>query len=248
MLSPIVRGITLSALLAASLAPPARAAEKGAAAEALAPGSWSVQFSVLPDFTLGTYSGSNLSLKRHLASGNAVRFGVSLSFDGGSDDLTDASADTFSTQAQLSSDDLSLWTIGVNGYYLWYTDRASPVHAYWGAGPTISWGHRHDDRSQAQTIVNNGQPPSSAVVTDEITVRDWRVGGAATAGVEWLVARRIGLFAEYGSSLSYVSIVNKRHSLIVGTNVSTRIDDFETDSHHWQFSGGGGRLGVSVYY
>lgn len=246
--SPIVRGITLAVLLAVSLAPRAGAAAEGAAAEALAPGSWSVQFSVLPDFTLGTYAGSNLSLKKHLAGGHAVRFGVSLSFGGGGDDQTSMSADTFATQTQLASTDQNSWSIGVNGHYLWYTDRAAPVHAYWGAGPLISWGHRHDDRSQSQTLLNNGQPPQASVQTDDVTARDWRVGAAATAGVEWLVARRIGLFAEYGSSLTYLSTLSKRHSTIVGTNFPTRTDDFKTSSHGWSFSGGGGRLGVSVYY
>ena len=53
------------------------AADEGVAAEALAPGSWSVQFSVKPNLTLGSYSGSTLSLKRHLAGGKALRFGVS---------------------------------------------------------------------------------------------------------------------------------------------------------------------------
>ena len=66
---PVIRGITIAAFLAslASMLVPAgrAAADEGVAPEALAPGSWSVQFSVQPNFTLGSYSGSTLSLNHH---------------------------------------------------------------------------------------------------------------------------------------------------------------------------------------
>lgn len=252
MVRPPVRATLLTALIAGSLTgvlvPGAHAALGGGGAAALAPGSWSVQFSVLPDFTLGSYAGSNLSLKRHVRSGNALRFGVSLGFDNNSDDLTDVAVDPNSTLTQVSTNDGSVWSIGVNGYYLWYTDKAAPIHAYWGTGPTISWSRRHDERLQSQTNAPSGGPSQTSQITDDINVRNWRAGVAAAAGVEWLVARRIGLFAEYGSSLEYISNVNERHSVNELTGAPPRTDDFEATSHRWDFGGGGGRLGVSVYY
>jgi len=234
--------------LCLALAPMAAHAASGDAPEAMAPGSWSVQFSVLPDFTLGSYSGANLSLKRHLAGGRAVRFGVSVTVNGGGEDLSNVDADTVVTNTQIASSDVNLVSIGVNGYYLWYTDRAAPIHAYWGAGPLISFARRHDERSQTQTIAFNGQPPQTAIVNDDITSRDWRVGAAANLGVEWLVARRLGLFAEYSTALTYLSSRNTRHSTTEVTNASPRSSDFEDHNHRVDFSGGGGRLGVSVYY
>ena len=252
MRPPVHRWATLAAILSVALAGVLvacgrAAADEGVAPEALAPGSWSVQFSVQPNFTLASYSGSTLSLKRHLTSGNALRFGLSLRVGSGSDDFSDVTADTFATLRQSSTNDGNLWSIGMNTYYLWYAGRAAPLHAYWGAGPTVSWSRRHDERSQSQTLISSGQPPTTATVTDDITSRGWQVGIAAAAGVEWLVARRVGLFAEYGSSLAYNAIKTTRRSTLTSA-LGPRTDASDLDTHRWDFSGSGGGLGVSVYY
>lgn len=249
----VVRGTTIAALLACSLGytlvPTSRAsADEGDAPKALAPGSWSVQFSVQPNFTLGSYSGSTLSLKRHLASGNALRFGVSLNLGGQSDDFAGVAADTFAMRTQSSAVDGSHWGIGVGAYYLWYTRRAAPLHAYWGAGPTVSWSRSHDERFQSQTLTASGQPPVTSTVADDIRSRGWQTGIAAAAGIEWLVARRVGLFAEYGSSLAYTSIEATRRSTFTSSFSGVSTDISDNDTHRWDFSGSGGRLGVSAYY
>jgi hypothetical protein len=249
----VIRGITIAAFIAASLAHglmvAGRAeADQGVATEALAPGSWSVQFSVQPNFTLGSYSGSTLSLKRHLASGNALRFGVSVDLGGVSDDFGYTTADTFATQTQLNAVDGNTWSIGLGAYYLWYMGRAAPLHAYWGAGPTISLSRGHTDQTQSQTMTFTGQPPNTSVRADDIRNHGWQVGMAATAGIEWLVARRIGLFAEYGSSLAYTNTTSTRRTTTTLTGSSARTETFDSDTHRWAFSGSGGRLGVSAYY
>jgi len=253
MRPPVFRGVTIAALIASSLAhmlapSGTAAAEEGVAADALAPGSWSVQFSVQPNFTLGSYSGSTLSLKRHLASGNAIRFGLSVNLQDRSDNLADVSGDTITTFTQSNAIDVNSWSIGAGADYLWYAGRAAPIHAYWGGGPTISWSRGHDQQSQRQTVITTGQPPAIGTTSEDLRVRGWRAGIAAAAGVEWLVARRVGLFAEYGSSFVYVASNTRRRSTFTSTSSSPRTGDSERDAHRWDFSGSGGRLGVSVYY
>lgn len=249
----VVRGITIAALFVASLAhmlgtSEKAAADEGVAADALAPGSWSVQFSVQPNFTLGSYSGSTLSLKRHLASGNALRLGLSVGFGTVGDDVADAHADTFTTRVQSSNIDGNAWSIGAGAYYLWYARRAAPLHAYWGVGPTISWSRGRNERTQLQTITGPGQPSNSFTSAEESKTRGWQIGVAGALGVEWLVARRVGLFAEYGSALAYAAtkLTTSRTTTSTGSPGST--DRFERKVHRWDFSGSGGKLGVSVYY
>src|SRR5262245_55760569 len=163
MLTPrVVRWIPVVALLAASAVPllpsGAMCAEEGTAPEALAPGSWSVQFSVQPNFTLGTYSGSTLSLKKHLGNGNALRMGLSMGVSHLNDDAASTSADTTVRDTRSSTLDGNSWTLGVNALYLWYAHGAAPVHAYWGFGPTFSITHGHNERTTALTTVPPGGP------------------------------------------------------------------------------------------
>jgi hypothetical protein len=236
--------VALVSVMLAHLLPASRVAS---AAEALAPGSWSVQFSVQPDFTLGSYSGSTLSLKRHLGSGNALRLGVSLGFANVGDDASNVMVNPSTTSTELIATDSNSSTIGVNTYYLWYAGGSSPVHAYWGAGPTVSWARRHDERTTSQTSEPSGGPPTTSMVVDDIHFKDWRAGVAGTAGVEWLVARRVGLIAEYASSLVYGSASQTRVSTHTSPGGTSTVD-LTQEANRWDFSGSGGRLGVSVYY
>src|SRR5262245_35327391 len=151
----VVRWIPVVSLLAVSAVPllpsGATCAEQATAPDALAPGSWSVQFSVQPNFTLGTYSGSTLSLKKHLGSGNALRMGLSVGLSHLSDDVAGTTADTSISSTRSSALDANNWTLGINALYLWYTHRAAPVHAYWGLGPSFSITHGHNERTLALT-------------------------------------------------------------------------------------------------
>src|SRR5262245_26382705 len=195
--------VLFAALLALAriLAPSrASAADDGGAPEALAPGSWSVQFSVGPNFTLGSYSGSTLSLKRHLASGNALRLGLSLRVSSRGDGATEFIDDSVTTRTRSVDGDFDLWSVGVNSYYLWYAGRAAPLHVYWGLGPNLSYSKGGDSRVTSQTLNAPSQPPQIVTQSDDTDRHGWGIGVSGALGVEWLVARRIGLFAEYGSS------------------------------------------------
>jgi hypothetical protein len=249
-----LRSITFAAPLAVTLVlalPPSHAvaADEAVAPDALAPGSSSVQFSVQPNFTLGTYSGSTLSLKRHRASGNAIRFGVSVGVNNLSDDFVDVLTDPTQTRTMTSTFDGNVWSFGVNALYLWYSHRASPVHAYWGLGPSVSWLHGHDERLQSQVSMPSGGPTATSSLAEDIKSTGWTAGIGGALGVEWLVARRVGLIAEYGTSFSY----SRTNSTRVATQTPPSptppaTTNSERRFHRWDLSSGGGMLGVSVYY
>jgi len=249
MCRPVFHGTTISVLMLSSLvavlASCGRAAgDESAAAEALAPGSWSVQFSVQPNFTLGSYAGSTLSAKRHLGNGHALRFGVTVGGATRSDVTANTTADTLVTNSRSLDADGNSLTIGVGGTYLWYSQASSPLHVYWGAGPSASWSRGHDQRTQT---LSSGQPPNIQTLDDEITSHGWQVGVAGVLGVEWLVAHRVGLIAEYGSALSYTASKSTRNATANTSSTSVTNQD-EVTSHRWDFSGSGGRLGVSAYF
>ncbi|HKQ56911.1 MAG TPA: hypothetical protein VJY35_03495 [Candidatus Eisenbacteria bacterium] len=247
-----LRSIPFAALLAVALALPpsvAVAADEGTAPDALAPGSWSVQFSVQPDFQLGSYSGSTLSLKKHLASGNALRMGLSVGWSNLSDDLTGSTADTTVFRSQSSVLDANTWSLGINALYLWYAHNAAPVHAYWGLGPSFTITHGHDERTAVLTNSPPGVPASSLTLFDEQKSDGWSTGLGGVLGAEWLVARRVGVFAEYGTSFGYNHVEMKRVSTQTFPSPSAPVTNRDDQTRNrWDFSGSGGRLGVSVYY
>ena len=249
----VLRRTVIAALLAWPLihvlVPPARAEEaETVSAEALSPGSWSAQFAVEPNLTLGSYLGSTLSLKRHLRSGNALRFGLSLNLGTTSGDSREVSGDTLFTSTRANVVDGNDWSIGLTTYYLWYARRAAPLHAYGGVGPTVSWSRGHENRLATDIFARIGQPSDIRTSTTSEKTRRWGAGIATAAGIEWLVARRMGLFAEYASSLSYGATERTNQFTDILSNGSPRFGSSHSASHGWNFSGSGGRLGVSAYY
>lgn len=64
---------------------------------------------------------------------------MSLSLNNRDSDAAEVVADTFSVRLRGTGLDANGWSVGVGGYYLWYMGRSSPLHGYWGLGPTLSW-------------------------------------------------------------------------------------------------------------
>lgn len=212
-----------------------------AAAEALAPGSWSAQFSVQPNFTLGSFSGSVLSLKRHLSESRAIRLGLSFGISDRSEDQTSLFTTPTFESGQAAAEDGNSWSVGLTSSYLWYSGAAAPIHAYWGAGPFISLSGSGLDRLS----VNTFSPSTVDSVTTRTDNDGWQVGLGGALGVEWLVAKRVGLFAEYGASLSYNSFTDRR---TVTSSQAGATDTMKHDSHRIDFGGAGARLGLSAYF
>lgn len=211
------------------------------AAEALAPGSWSTQFSVQPNFTLGTFSGSLLSLKRHLGSGNAIRFGLSFGISDRTDDQVASLTYPTLGSSQTAGEDGNSWSLGLNASYFWYSSGDAPIRAFWGGGPFIGLSGNGSERKTINSTTN--QSTDSTTITFDSD--GWQVGLAGSLGVEWLVAKRVGLFAEYGAGLSYFSFTEKRTATIT-QNSST--ETAKHDFHRTEFGGNGARFGLSAYF
>jgi hypothetical protein len=211
------------------------------AAEPLEPGSWSAQFSVQPNFTLGSFSGTLLSLKRHYGGGHAIRFGVSFGISDRGDDQVSSFTNPSFGASQTSGEDGNTWSVGVNGSYFWYSGGDGPIRAFWGGGPFVGLSGNGSDRN----TINSTSTPSTDSTTVTYDSDGWQVGLGGSLGVEWLVAKRVGLFAEYGASLSYLSFTEKRTAT---TTQGPTTDTSEHDFHRTEFGGAGARLGLSAYF
>jgi len=102
---------------------------------------WALQFAISSNFTLASFSGSNLSVQRHLKENRALRLGITLT-----DALSDYDTETKSTSSNTNSGSLSLsnnFNLKITSQYLYYHRSINNVLPYLGIGPycgaTISY-------------------------------------------------------------------------------------------------------------
>ena len=147
--------------------------------------TWALQFQINPNFTLGAFEGSTLSVKKHTSATRAWRLGVTLEAN---------LADSDSDEGENTDENNQL--IGVNGHYLFYSARKRPVHLY--AGPGLRGFY-----SRASSKDERRGPSGEQIVLSDVTFVDWSVGLTGTLGVEWVAGKSISLLAEYSTAISF---------------------------------------------
>jgi hypothetical protein len=223
VLTALGTGVMVLALLAA---PAECVAQDSGRADPLREGAWAVQFGITSNFTLNTFSGGIVSLKRHFSSHSAVRGGLSGSLqsidetDGWSRPDTAASADN-------ARDTRSL---GIELQYLYYPRPTSEVALYFGTGPSLQ-SFKDDQEYRAEGTVNSR------------TRHEWTLGLVNSFGVEWRPAKFIGIHAEYGLEVLYVSRSEDMNSPMDSGQYLR-----ESESHGWRVGNRPVRFGASIYF
>ncbi|MBI3365592.1 MAG: hypothetical protein HY033_11875 [Ignavibacteriae bacterium] len=199
-------------------------------------GMWAMQFQINNNFTLSSFQGTTISVKRHYSPTTAIRLGTSLSF---SFDNRDGSS-TNTLEPNPRSDDSNGQSLDVRVQYLWYPSPASAINMYFGAGPLV--GLSHSKQTFEQSFLNNGQPVTS-VRTDEGTA--WGIGISGVLGLEWFATASIAFNAEYGSSMTYAW--QKQVSSITLSDASPAPGN-ESTRHSFGLFSSGVRFGLSAYF
>jgi opacity protein-like surface antigen len=197
-------------------------------------GVWALQFSVAEDFTLSSFDGAAVSIKRHFSPQSALRVGLELDLDDSSTEETRTDTDAESLLAQSESDSNGEAVV-VNAAYMRYAQTGRVVRFVWQLGPELSVG-RTDGRN------------SSGPLTSETTHKRWSVGLAGSVGVEWFPTRRFGLHAEYGMAAYYWSRTTIKQTEWVYPNQSSDRYRDESDMHGTALVSRAVRLGLSVYF
>jgi opacity protein-like surface antigen len=220
-----MRARTLVFVLIAAVLVVVTAPGSGTAQETQSPlvgGAWALQFRVSENFTLSTFEGSVVSLKRHYSPSTALRLGVSLALR--SSDETSG----FSNPDTVNSRDLSddTYQLGFALHYLHYTNPGSRVTPFLGAGPAVSFNH-----SKRSTTVSDVEATQS--------YKYWSAGLSGVLGVEWFPSSSVGIHAEYGLSAKYTKQTNDAEYM--GQKE-------DRDGHSWSLTGSSVLFGLSVYF
>jgi hypothetical protein len=182
-------------------------------------GSWAVQFRVTDNFTLSSFEGSVLALKRHLTPSHSIRASLGLSLQG---QTSEAIRDTL-----LSSRENDVHSVSFNLDYLWYARPQSTLSLFLGGGPLF----------QYNTATSDYEFPTPS---PSVKRTDRAFGVRAVVGVEWFVTRQIGLHSEYG-----VEAVRNTDET---TNRGPSSPPYTTKVTTWSVQGRSAYLGASVYF
>lgn len=219
------RARTLVLVLAAACAL-AAAPNSGLAQETqshMTAGAWALQFRISDNFTLSTFKGSVVSLKRHTSPNTAIRLGVSLSVLTRDDTINNTYPDTtlnYDRDGDSTNGRLDL-------QYLHYSNPGSRISLYLGTGPFAQYSKAMD----TDAIPNNRR---------ERTQKAWGVGVTGVLGAEWSVSSVVGIHAEYGLSAGY------SHQTFSDERQSPEYSASQK-GHAWSVSGSSVLFGISVY-
>ena len=217
----------------------------------LTKGAKAIQFSVLSNFTLGSFNGATFSGKWQLSNRRALRFGIDVFGDFESSEINTVSENRNSDgQVTTSNDDEIIddsdFFVTLNSYFIAYPNPDAPINFYTGIGPTLSWS---TGTREEETVSSTSATPITS--TTAVNTDDSRFFGGLgfLLGVEWFINSRISLTSEYGITASYQfssttteSVQSRSDDLIERNNEVDESDD------RFRIDGNGVRFGLSVYF
>jgi hypothetical protein len=226
--------IALACLLVAGMAGSGWAKENS-----LKDGMKALQFSIDHNFTLSSFQGSTISIKKHTRDDAAWRLGVSLSLLGRDRDYIDRRNDT---PRSTTDDNRNSAYVDLRLYRVKYPAPNAAVNFFWGIGPQLQYSRVSDDN-----VVTYESP--NRVMRNESTLTGYGIGAGGIVGVEVFVAKGISLLAEYGQSFSYSYSKTKIEEIRTDADPVFRSTQYrETKENRWSFMSDGVTLGLSVYF
>lgn len=167
---------------------------------------WAFEFGIGGNFTLTTFQGTVLSVKRQLDSHDAVELGISgyLNNQDNSNSTRYNWGDTLSYGYSQSGSN-NYGNFQLNLRYIYYLNPAGRVNFFIGAGPTFGYYRSTYDINSTALIP---QPPDPNIrisypTSPTETETSWNAGISAVAGVEYFVLKYLSVHARYGINLVY---------------------------------------------
>jgi hypothetical protein len=219
--------------------------EEATTNNSLRDGAWALQFQVGNNFTLSSFQGTVISVKRNCSPSHAIRVGVSLSSEFSDEDrgsksfAPDTIRESNTTTSSSNSQNISL-----TGQYLFYTDPEAEVNFFFGGGPAIGFSRSNGKSETVPLVIGLNLGKTSREASSTL----WSLGISGAAGIEWFFAAKFSLHAEYDASLSYVW--QKDESTQLAYSASGALQTRATEENHRKrllFSGDRVRFGLSVY-
>lgn len=197
--------------------------------------AWALQFSITPNFTLGSFQGSSISILKHTSLNKAWRYGLTFGANTSNTDDRDV-VNNIRTGGNETDNSSINFTLDI--LRLTYPNTEARINLFYGIGTTINYSSNKNENQR--TIPDNNYSRIS-------TRTSWNIGGKIILGVQYFVGKNVGLHAEYGSSLTYNYRRDKDETLSgSGDSRSYRVDERSTKGV--SFGSAAVKLGLSVYF
>lgn len=191
-------------------------------------GKFALQFQIADNFQLSSFQGTTFSGKYNFSSRDAIRLGISVSFNDSKSDGTNTRPDT--NLVNTSSNDVNRFNIVLNVQYLYTLTALNDIGFFIGLGPFLKY-----ENNRYEQISTYEQNSDIRIETSKY----YGVGLDVISGVEWMFNKSMSLSAEYGLRFIYLSgeVVDDREVYRQERNENT-----------FYVTGDNVKFGITVYF
>ncbi|MBU0710957.1 hypothetical protein KKA87_03400 [bacterium] len=159
--------------------------------------SKALQFSIEPDFQLGSFQGSTISIKKHLSEKRALRYGISLT---GGNTISESNRKIITNDSlnlKNNSDNSSYSFTLMSQYLIYKSTRYS--YLFYGLGPIFRYTNQIRESETKNNLTGDWE---SSDINDRNT-KSYYYGLSFVFGVEVFVSKTISIHGEYCQELTY---------------------------------------------
>lgn len=214
---------------------------------------WAFEFGISSNFTLTSFQGTVLSVKRQLNKHEAVELGIGgyLNNQDNSGSSQNNWGDTLTYGSSLSGSN-KYGNFQINLRYVYYPNPDADVNLYLGAGPTFGYYRSNYNNDNTPVLP---QPPDANLYINYPnssiqSQTSWNAGVSAAAGVECFILKYLSIHAQYGISLVYTKgdySTDYIYHVFDHGQMMTSASSNTSDSHGWQINPASVLFGLSVY-
>lgn len=220
--------------------------------------NWALLFQVNSNFTLRSFQGSVISVKKHLSPQKALRIGVSLDADLRDQDLMNFrevrdhdTQDVLNDELDESISQIDQLELDISAQFLHYFLPQNDVSVFVGMGNFWEIGRMKSNRQTESQSNNYPGSMREFEAVDSHTRYSWALGLSGVLGVEWFCLKSISLIGEYGLVVGYRSVSDTHYIFQVNENTSrtpASIQENKIKEQQWYVRGNAVKFGVSVYF
>ncbi len=201
--------------------------------------SWALQFEIGKNFTLKSFGGSTISLKKHTAANAAWRLSLDLDFKWKDEERISWDVNDEGTSSGWQDPNSTKIALTVTLTKIKYVNTTSDINLFFGFGPFVGF-----------SIYDYGKSLVSADWTREqrIDKDSFHAGLSGRIGTEWFATRTISLMAEYCSRLQYTGERTKDVDIINNLDTPDMSWNEQTVQNTIAFIDSGVRFGLSAYF
>lgn len=216
---------------------------------AIKPGAYSLEFGIGSDFTLTSFTGSTVSLKKVIDESTIYRAGLTIygNYFNQSNDSKNLNQDTLTGSGWQSNKNKNLY-INLNLDYLKYIPSTNYLKPYYGIGGYLGYGYNESPQDYSDRSVNSSYYSTNSQLSKQNILS---TGVRGVLGCECFVTKSISIHSEYiigaGFEYSKQKIDRKEIRYYNGQVIRSTADEQTYYNRRWTINSSV-LFGLSLYF